>query len=103
VSDVPQVAPRVSEMDGAAALPRANGELVFAAPWEGRVFGMAVELVDRLELGWDEFRRRLIDAIDADPDRPYYESWTEALVSLAADTGVLSDDELSEGAARVGT
>ena len=31
----------VSAMTGVAAPPRDNGELVFAAPWEGRVFALA--------------------------------------------------------------
>src|SRR5437660_112812 len=50
----------VSLMDGDSALPRDNGELVFAAPWEARAVAMAVALVDRLGLPWDEFRTRLI-------------------------------------------
>ena len=59
----------VALMDGDAALPRDNGELVFAAPWEGRVVAVAVALVDRLDLPWDAFRLRLIDAI-AERSRP---------------------------------
>ena len=46
----------VAFMDGAAALPRDNGELVFAAPWEGRALAFAVALVERLDLPWDAFR-----------------------------------------------
>ena len=34
-------------MTGPAAMPRRNGELVFAEPWQGRVFGMAVALSER--------------------------------------------------------
>ena len=43
----------VAVMEGAAALPRKNGELVFEEPWQGRVFGMAVALHEqrRLRLG----------------------------------------------------
>ena len=72
----------VAMMDGYAALPRDNGELVFAAPWEGRAVALAVALVERLDLPWDAFRLRLIDAIAEQPDRPYYESWAAALESL---------------------
>ena len=32
------------ELEGVAAPPRANGELVFAAPWESRVFGVTMAL-----------------------------------------------------------
>ena len=37
---------RITNMDGHAALPRANGELVFPAPWEGRAFALAVPVND---------------------------------------------------------
>ena len=82
-------------MDGEAAPPRDNGELVFTAPWEGRVFAMAVALVERLELPWDEFRQRLIAAIASDPERPYYESWAEALESLVVDHDIATPDALT--------
>lgn len=72
----------IAFMDGAEALPRENGELVFAAPWQGRAFAVAVALVERLELPWDAFRQRLIAAIAQDPERAYYESWAVALESL---------------------
>ena len=81
-------------MDGAAALPRDNGELVFSAPWEARAFAMAVGLVRELDLPWDAFRERLIDAIAAQPDRPYYESWAAALESLVLCLGLTTADAL---------
>ena len=34
----------IARMAGDVALPRKNGELVFAEPWEGRAFGIAVAL-----------------------------------------------------------
>ena len=55
----------VALMDGPGSLPRDNGELVFAAPWEARALALAVALVERLDLPWDAFRQRLIDAIAA--------------------------------------
>jgi len=79
VSNVPD---EILMMDGAVAPPRSNGELVFAAPWEGRAFALAVAVVQHAGLPWDAFRLRLIDAIAAQPDRPYYESWAFALESL---------------------
>jgi hypothetical protein len=86
VSDL--VAPEVREMDGATALPRANGELVFEAPWQGRVLGLAVGLVQQQGLDWDVFRQHLIAAIADDPGRPYWESWTAALEALVAQLGL---------------
>ena len=88
------VRPDVQRMAGAAALPRDNGELVFDAPWQGRVLGMALAVVEQRGLDWDEFRRRLIAAIDADPTRSYYESWTVALTDLVVDLGVVTRGEL---------
>ena len=82
------VAPEVRAMDGPAALPRANGEIVFDAPWQGRVFGLAVAVVQRQGLDWDVFRQRLIGAIADEPERPYWESWTAALESLVDELGL---------------
>ncbi len=75
-------------MGGDAALPRDNGEVVFAAPWEARAFALAVGVVERLDLPWDAFRFRLIDEIAQAPDRPYYESWAAALESLVVGQGL---------------
>jgi nitrile hydratase accessory protein len=71
-----------------ATLPRENGELVFSAPWEARAMAMAVALVEKLDLPWDAFRRHLMAAIAADPERPYYESWTVALEALVVERGL---------------
>ena len=84
----------IAFMDGAAALPRENGELVFAAPWQGRAFAVAVALVARLDLPWDAFRQRLIDAIAQDPERPYYESWAVALEALVVSLELATPDAL---------
>ena len=82
------VSDRVAMMPGAAALPRDNGTLVFSAPWEGRALAIAVDVVDRLAVPWDEFRSRLIAAIAEEPGRPYYESWAAALEQLLVDFDV---------------
>ena len=95
------VRPEVRRMAGHAALPRQNGELAFDAPWQGRVLAMALAVVQERGLDWDEFRRRLIAAIESDPTRPYYESWTAALTDLVVDIGVASADDVDTRAARV--
>src|SRR5437868_2588318 len=95
------VRPEVRRMTGEAALPRQNGELVFDAPWQGRVLGMALAVVQQRGLEWDDFRGRLIAAIDADPSRPYYESWTAALTGLVVDLGGASAGEVDSRAAHV--
>jgi hypothetical protein len=75
--------------------PRSNGELVFDAPWESRVFGVAVAYVDATGQPWDAFRSRLTAAVAADPEgTPYYESFTRALEALLLSDGVLAKYEV---------
>jgi len=64
-------------------LPRRNGELAFDAPWQSIVFALAAAVIEHA-LGGDRepFRQQLIKAIAAEPDRPYWESWTAALEAL---------------------
>ena len=69
----------LSELD----LPRRNGELAFDAPWQSTVFALAAAVVEHAFGGDREpFRRLLIKAIAAQPDRPYWDSWTAALEAL---------------------
>jgi nitrile hydratase accessory protein len=88
----------VARMDGAAAAPRRNGELVFEAPWQGRAFGMAVSLHEGDLYDWEEFRQRLIAEIAAaerrDEPFDYYACWLAAFESLLHDKGILAPDEL---------
>jgi hypothetical protein len=88
------VNPDLLDIDGIAAPPRRNGELIFEAPWQSRVFGLCAAIVETCFDGNREpFRQQLIAAIAADPDRPYWDSWTIALQQLALNGGLL--DELS--------
>ena len=84
----------LTSMQGPAALPRDNGELIFTAPWEGRAGALAVAAVDRLGLDWDDFRQRLIEAIADAPSRPYYESWAAALESMLLDHAVTTSEAI---------
>jgi hypothetical protein len=82
------------DADGLAAPPRRNGELIFEAPWQSRVFGLCAAIVETCFHGDREpFRQQLIAAISAEPDRPYWDSWTVALQQLLLDEGLL--DELT--------
>ncbi len=87
-------------MEGPAALPRRNGELVFEAPWEGRVFGMAVALYDQRLYAWEEFQQSLIDEIARAGDEPgsarYYERWLASFERLLAEKGMLEPEELDD-------
>lgn len=86
------MSPQVGSLTGIATPPGGEGQLVFAAPWEGRVFALALGVTERLGLPWDSFRRRLVAAIDAAPGRPYYESWLAALEELVADCRALEPE-----------
>ena len=66
-------------------LPRSNGELTFDEPWQGRALALAIALVEHFDMEWDDFRRHLIAAIEADPDRPYWDSWSLALEAFVAE------------------
>ncbi len=87
--------------DDTIAPPRQNGELVFAAPWESRVFGVAAALRERGLFTWDEFRVHLIAEI-ADWERnhapgktySYYARWQAALERLLAEKGLCTPAEL---------
>ena len=85
-------------MEGDAALPRKNGELVFEEPWEGRAFGMAVALKDQDLFEWGDFRDRLVAEIDRTRDSAspssFYEQWLAALVRLAVARDFITPEEL---------
>ena len=92
------------DIEGPAAPPRLNGELVFDAPWEGRSFAMAMALVDGGLFDWDDFRDHLIAAVrrwESDPvgEYRYYERWQEALESIVAERAIVSQPEVDARAA----
>ena len=87
------------DIEGPAAPPRLNGELVFDAPWEGRSFAMAMALVEGGLFSWDDFRDHLIAAVqrwESDPvgEYRYYERWQEALESIAEELEIVPRLEL---------
>lgn len=94
---------QIANMAEDIALPRKNGELVFEAPWEGRVFGMTVALNESGEYEWSEFVRMLAAEISAadqsDDSSTYYERWLESLEKLLLDKGILEAKELEARAA----
>jgi len=90
------------DVEGPAAPPRSNGELVFAAPWESRVFGLAMALHDGGLFEWEAFRRQLIAAVaraeGAAGDFSYYRCWLEALQTLLASEGLVDPVAVEERA-----
>jgi nitrile hydratase accessory protein len=90
------------DIEGPAAPPRSNGELVFAEPWESRAFGMTVSLYEAGAFTWPDFREALIARIAAwqaasAPDEPYhyYRLWLAALEDVLARLCALSTDEVA--------
>jgi nitrile hydratase accessory protein len=88
---------------GPAAPPRDNGELVFAAPWESRAFGVALALHDAGRIDWEDFRRSLIGEIGAwEAAHPsgagwsYYECWLRALEQVVSRKGLVGAGDLQE-------
>lgn len=89
------------DVDGPAAPPRSNGELVFAEPWESRAFGLALALHDSGAFAWEGFRAQLIARIGAwEREHPagepwsYYRCWLQALEAVVVDAGVLGRGEV---------
>jgi nitrile hydratase accessory protein len=80
--------------------PRANGELVFEAPWEREVFGVTMALFEKGVFGWPEFQARLIETIAAQEQAgsagQYYACWVAALERLLFDKGLLDAARLTE-------
>lgn len=84
-------------LEGPLAPPMANGELAFAEPWQGRVFGMAWALCESGCFEWPEFQASLIEAIarhegqqsvGRDEECAYYDRFQEALEALLVGKGM---------------
>ena len=95
------------DIEGPAAPPRLNGELVFDAPWEGRTFAMAMALVEGGHFSWDDFRDHLVEAVqrwESDPvgEYRYYERWQEALESIVSELEIVAGPAVDELAAAYG-
>ena len=116
------VAPEL-DVDGPAAPPRVNGELVFTAPWQARTFGVTLTLVDAGVLAWGPFRAALVTAVAAaertealvaaernealvaaerNVGFEYWSCWALALEHVLAECGLLAPDDVEQRAARLG-
>jgi len=93
------------DVEGPAAPPRSNGELVFAEPWEGRAFGLAMALHDGGLFEWEDFRQQLIKAVAraeaAGGEFSYYRCWLEALQTLLASSGLVDPGAVESLAAEL--
>jgi nitrile hydratase accessory protein len=89
------------DVEGPAAPPRRNGELVFEAPWESRLFGLTLSLERAGLFAWEEFRARLVAEIRAweaaghpQAEWSYYARWQAAFEALLAAKGLCAASEL---------
>ena len=82
-----------ADLEGPVSPPRDNGEIVFAAPWERRLFGVTVALC-RSTCEWETFRQQLIRRIAEDETRPYWRSWAVALEDVLAGSSLVTAAEL---------
>lgn len=86
--------------DGAAAPPRENGELAFSAPWESRLFGLTMAMVEGGQLDWETFRGRLIARIAdwetgrRDETWDYWQRWREAFEDSLEIAGLVDQPEI---------
>lgn len=84
-------------VEGPAAPPRLNGELVFDEPWQPRAFGVAAVLAESGRIRWSDFQAALIlavgeaDAGGGDTGHPevYWTCWLEALGHVVGGLGLL--------------
>jgi nitrile hydratase accessory protein len=90
------------DIEGPAAPPRSNGELVFSEPWESRAFGMAVSLHEAGTFTWPAFQAALVARIGAwesaaGRDRPwnYYQLWLAALEDVLVGLHAVSANEVT--------
>ena len=90
------------DIEGPAAPPRSNGELVFREPWESRAFGMAVSLYEAGTFAWPQFQAALVARITAwesaaerDESWNYYQLWLAALEDVLVALRAVSADEVT--------
>ncbi len=99
--------PQITAMPPGQALPRDNGELVFASPWEARIFALAVALHQGGHYPWRDFSAHLAQKIataeQQAADSTYYQRWLQALEQLLLDRALITPAELNARAAVLAT
>jgi nitrile hydratase accessory protein len=101
-TEKPEMAAATMPLTGNAAPPMANGEVVFDAPWQSRVFGMARVLCEQGVYEWDEFRDCLIQRIadwqrDSSQEEYYYfNHFLAAFTDLVTKNSLCSSEEITQ-------
>jgi nitrile hydratase accessory protein len=92
----------VSSIQETMNLPRDNGELVFHTPWEGRIFAMAVLMLQKGIYPWKTFIGKFAEEIgEAERQHPetdivatYYHHWVQAFEKTLIEKDVLAHEQL---------
>jgi nitrile hydratase accessory protein len=84
-------------------LPRDEGGLVFAEPWQAQAFALAVKLSEHGHFTWKEWAAALADELkvaaergEPDDGSHYYEHWLTTLEKLVTAKGLTGRAELHE-------
>lgn len=80
-------------------LPPSGEEAVFAEPWQAQVFAMTVALHERGVFTWPQWAQALGQRVAQTTDATgsdYYLRWSEALVDVLAEAGVLTREQLAD-------
>jgi nitrile hydratase accessory protein len=85
------------------SLPRDEGGLVFAEPWEAQAFALAVKLSEHGHFTWKEWAAALADELKAAENRGepgdgshYYKHWLAALEQLVVAKGLTDRQAMGE-------
>lgn len=90
-----------------AGIPRAGKEVpLFPSAWNGRAFALVVALVEKGQLEWGAFQRRLVSHLnerqssrgaqsDQEIDQHYFDSWLAATEETLLAEGFIRSDEIA--------
>ena len=92
--------PQTELLGALPALPRDEGEPVFAEPWQAQAFALAVRLSEQGHFSWKEWSEALASELKAAADRgepddgsKYYHHWLTVLERLVT-AGGLTDQAM---------
>ena len=85
--------------------PTAEGEPVFQAPWQARIFALMVSIVNDKFVPWKSFQSRLVAEIDSCKTQArsetasavelnYYSSWLAAAERTLIEEGFIIDSDI---------
>lgn len=92
-------APPLPNFSAIPGLPRDEGGVVFAAPWEAKAFALVIHLHQQGCFEWGEWVTALATEIAADrshaQETAYYQLWLTAAEKLMAKRGIIDPVRLA--------